>query len=84
MVFGGLDGLLAVLEAPRHRRLEGDPDLLAVDLDRRAAAFDLVERVADPDVGSVLVGRALVGRRLLTPLEDGPREVGPTAVALYE
>ncbi len=68
MFAGGTGRLLAGVEPAGHRRLEGDVDLLAVHLLDGAAALNLIELVADPHVGGVLVGCALEPRRSLPSL----------------
>ena len=53
---GRLDRPVERFEAAWHRRFEGDLDLAAVDTLGVPAAVDLVELVADPDVGRAGVG----------------------------
>lgn len=74
----GGDGLLAGLEAAGHRRFEGDVDLLVTDLLDCPARTDLVEGVAHPYVGRVLVGRAPESGRVLAALVERPGQRRPT------
>jgi hypothetical protein len=72
-----LDGRLPGLEAPRQRRLEGDLDLAVAEPLGLPAALDLVEGVADPHVGRVVVGRAAERRRVLAGFVQRARQLGP-------
>jgi len=81
---GGIERTLATVEPAGDRRLEGDTYLPAVDLLAVAAALDLVELVAHPDVRRVAVRRPPVARRLLALLVEGSRERGIAAPATNE
>jgi hypothetical protein len=81
---GSLERALAAVEPAGHRRLEGDLYLPTLDPLGVAAALDLVELVAHPDVRRAVVWRPPVVRWLLALLIDGAGECCVAAPAPNE